>query len=72
LSFKSICHRGGGKGVYRYAMVDKDPIRGIKRRDEQMRELSSGRYSLGDTEKDIIESGAAWLSDSKAPSQAKN
>jgi hypothetical protein len=53
-------------------MVDKDPIRGIKRRDEQMRELSSGRYSLGDTEKDIIESGAAWLSDSKAPSQAKN
>jgi hypothetical protein len=51
-----------GKGVYRYAMVDKYSIRGIKRRDEQTRDPSSGRHSLGDTKKDIIASGAAWLS----------
>ena len=61
-----------GKGVYRYAMVDKDSIRGIKRRDEQTRDPSSGRHSLGDTKKDIITSGAAWLSDTKTPPQAQN
>jgi len=60
------------RGVHRHALVDKDSVRGIKGRDEQTRDSSSGRHSLGDTQKDISSSGTARLSDKKSPAKAKN
>ena len=60
------------RGVHRYALVDKGSVRGIKGRDEQARDPSSRRHSLGDTKKDISPSGASRLSDKKTPRQAKN
>jgi hypothetical protein len=42
-----------GKGVHRYALVDKDTLRGIAGRYQQTGDTSSGTDSLGDVKKDI-------------------
>lgn len=42
-----------GKGVHRYALVDKDTLRGIAGRYQQTGDTSSGTDSLGDVKRII-------------------
>jgi len=52
--------------------VDKDPVGGVERREQESRDTAARRGSLGDIKEDIGLPGVSWVSSEGIPPQAED